>query len=60
MRKFIQNVNIGSGVISNLLSKVHPGSDWPLLQPGVNEIKIITDQGTQDWELTYFERFGGL
>ena len=60
MRKFVQNVNIGSGVINNLLSKVRPGSDWPLLQPGINEVKIITDQGTQDWELTYFERFGGL
>jgi Phage tail protein len=60
MRKFVQNVNIADGVITNRLSKVRPGSEWPILQPGVNEVMIITDQGTQDWELTYFERFGGL
>lgn len=60
MRKFVQNVGIADGVITNRLSKVHPGSVWPVLQPGVNEILVITDQGTQDWELTYFERFGGL
>ena len=62
MRKFVQNVEIGSGVITNLLSKVHiqEGSAWPTLQPGENEFSVITDQGVQDWELTYFERFGGL
>lgn len=60
MRKFVQNVDISNGVITNRLSKVRPGSVWPLLQPGVNELLVITDQGTQDWELTYFERFGGL
>ena len=36
------------------------GSLWPILQPGENEFSVITDQGVQDWELTYFERFGGL
>ena len=33
---------------------------WPILQPGENEFSVITDQGVQDWELIYFERFGGL
>jgi hypothetical protein len=60
MRKYIQNVNIGSGVITNLLSKVQEGSSWPTFQPGENEFYVITDKGTQDWQLTYFERFGGL
>jgi Phage tail protein len=60
MRKYVQNINIGTGVITNLLSKVFVGSTWPLFQPGENEFFIITDQGVQDWELTYFERFGGL
>ena len=62
MRKYVQNVNIGSGIITNLLSKVHiqEGSAWPSLQPGENEFTVVTDQGEQDWELTYFERFGGL
>ena len=60
MRKFVQNVTIGSGVITNLLDKVQIGSSWPVFQPGENEFLVITDQGTQDWELSYFERFGGL
>lgn len=60
MRKFVQNVNIGSGVIDNLLSKVDESSVWPLLQPGVNSFTVGSDVGVQDWELTYFERFGGL
>lgn len=62
MQKYVQNVTIGSGVIANLLSKIHvqEGSSWPVLQPGENEFQVITDQGVQDWELTYFERFGGL
>lgn len=62
MQKFVQNIDMGTGVITNLLSKVHiqEGSYWPTLQPGENEFSVITDQGAQDWELRYFERFGGL
>jgi hypothetical protein len=62
MRKFVQNVDIGSGIITNLLSKVQiqEGSSWPTFQPNENEFAVITDVGVQDWELTYFERFGGL
>jgi len=62
MRKYVQNVVLGTGVITNLLSKVtvQEGSSWPVLQPGENEFCVITDQGVQDWELRYFERFGGL
>lgn len=60
MQKFVQNINIGTGVIANLLSKIEDDSIWPILQPGVNEFSVITNQGVQDWELTYFERFGGL
>jgi hypothetical protein len=58
----VQNVDIGSGIITNLLSKVQiqEGSSWPTFQPNENEFAVITDVGVQDWELTYFERFGGL
>jgi hypothetical protein len=61
-QKYVQNVNIGSGIITNLLSKLHiqEGSSWPVFEPGTNEFSVITDQGVQDWELVYFERFGGL
>lgn len=60
MKKFVQNVTFGSGVITNLLPKVREGSLWTVLQPGVNEFGVYTDVGAHDWELTYFERFGGL
>lgn len=60
--KFVQNVNTDSGIITNLLSKatIREGSSWPNLQPGENNFCVITDVGMQIWELTYFERFGGL
>jgi len=62
MNKYVQSVEIGTGVITNLLSKVtiEEGSDWPHLEQGDNEFSVVTNQGVQDWELTYFERFGGL
>jgi Phage tail protein len=61
MQKYVQNVDLTTGVISSLLSKVvQEGSAWPTLQPGENEFSVITDVGVQDWTLTYFERYGGL
>ena len=62
MEKFVQNVDLSTGVITNLLSKLHiqEGSDWPTLEPGTTDFSVITDAGVQDWELRYFERFGGL
>ena len=62
MQKYVQNIDMNTGVIINLLSKitVQEGSLWPILQPGENDFSVITDAGVQDWELTYFERFGGL
>lgn len=60
MQKYVQNIDMSTGVIINLLSKIQPGSMWPLLQPGENHFSVITDAGVQDWELTYFEQFGGL
>jgi hypothetical protein len=60
MQKYVQNVNTSTGVATNLLQKVQEGSSWPVLQPGENEFSVITNQGSQDWQLTYYERFGGL
>lgn len=62
MQKFVENVSLDDAVITNLLSQVQipEGSSWPVIQPGVNQFSVITDQGVQDWELTYYERFGGL
>jgi hypothetical protein len=59
-QKFVQTVDIGTGVITNLLYEVEIGSNWPSLEYGDNEFSVITDLGVQDWELSYYERFGGL
>ena len=58
--KYVQNVSLTSGAITNLLAKVQDGSSWPILQPGSNDFSVITNQGGQDWQLTYYERYGGL
>jgi hypothetical protein len=58
--KFVQNIELGTGVVTNLLSGVQEGSTWPILQPGTNDFSVVTNGGVQDWELIYYERFGGL
>ena len=62
MNKYVQNINIGSGIIDNLLSEVYlqEGTLWPMLEPGENEFMVVTDSGVQDYELIFYERFGGL
>lgn len=60
-QKYVRNVQMGTGVITNLLSHLYRGSNWPTLKPGENDFSVITDTpGKQEWLLTYFERFGGL
>jgi hypothetical protein len=62
LQKFIQNIDLTTGVITNLLSKVtiREGSGWPTLHPGETDFSVVTDVGMQDWELSYFARYGGL
>ena len=59
-QRYAQTISLSTGVISNLLSKILEGSTWPTLQLGTNKFSIITDQGVQNWKLTYYERYGGL
>ena len=59
--KYVRNVAWNTGVITNLLSKLQTGSQWPTLKPGSNDFSVITDTpGHQQWQLRYFERRGGL
>lgn len=62
LKKFVQNVSISNGVITNIISSIaiRTGSLWPILQSGNNDVSVITDAGAHDWELRYYERFGGL
>jgi hypothetical protein len=60
-QKYVRNVALANGIITNLLPNVAQGSVWPTLQPGKNNFAILTDSpGNQDYQLTYFERYGGL
>lgn len=61
-QKYVQNVAVPSGAITNLLSKLTSDSVWPVLKPGANKFKVSGEAstGVVDWTLTYFERFGGL
>jgi hypothetical protein len=58
--KFVENIVTASGLITNLLAKIQQGSEWPTLKPGLNHVAVVTDQGLQNWTLTYYERYGGL
>lgn len=60
MQKFVREVDLGSGVISNRLSEIKEGSVWPVLQPGSNKLGVTIDSGSASWEMTYFERYGGI
>lgn len=60
-QKYIQLVNVSTGVITNLLSEVEAGSVWPAFQPGENTVLVTGVSGSPaDWTLTYYNRFGGL
>lgn len=58
--KYIQRIDLTTGVITNLLYRKIQGSTWPVLKPGLNDFQIITNGGVQDWVLTYVPKFGGL
>lgn len=58
--KYVDTVRLTTGVVVGLLGKIEDGYSWPTLSPGSNPVSIITDAGSHDWTLTYYERFGGL
>jgi hypothetical protein len=57
--RMIEDFEYG-GVITNILSDVYPGSDWPMIEPGLNTFSIETVPGVQDFVLRYYKRYGGL
>lgn len=60
-QRYVQNVTMGSGIITNLLSRMQEGSTWPTLKPGKNKVSVITDAPpNQAFQIVYFERYGGL
>lgn len=60
LRKYIRTVEIGDGVITNILGTVQDGSKWPKLYPGDNIFAILADNYGYNWELRYFDKYGGI
>lgn len=60
--KYVRNVELNTGVVTNLLNNVYSGSTWPVLKPGDNKLQILCDipSTVAAYELTYYEKFGGL
>lgn len=44
----------------DLLAKMAKDSDWPEFSPGTNDFTVASWGGGVNWELAYFNRFGGL
>lgn len=59
--KYVRVVNTITGIITNLLATVREDSVWPTIKPGPNYFSITTEgTAVNDWELTYYKRYGGL
>lgn len=55
--RYVQTVDDG---VTNLLVKLLAGSQWQMLEPGLNPFHVAASEAGQTWEMTYFARFGGL
>lgn len=58
--KYVRSVSRSLGTIQNYLNDISYDAVWPMLSPGRNDLSVITPVVGQNWELTYFARFGGL
>jgi len=59
-QKYVRSVDNTLGTITNYLNDISYDAIWPTLYPGVNRLAIITTVAGQNWELSYYPRFGGL
>jgi len=60
LKKFARSVDIGYATYRNVFTYVESGSEFPVLEPGINYFSLITDTGDQSWEMTFFPRFDGI
>ena len=60
--KYIVSVETATGVRTSIIGHKDSASDWLQLYPGENFIQCIVDAAFvgQDWELTYYNTYGGL
>lgn len=60
LHKYIREVSTSDGSFTNKLSKLQLGSRWPILTPGDNSFAVMGPSVGFSWELTYYEKYGGL
>lgn len=58
--KFARQYPQPSGLPTNILGKVSPGSSWLTLRRGDNKIQVLSATAGLNWSLSYFARYGGL
>lgn len=59
--KYVRSISSSDGVVENLLDVMSKDSVWPQLQPGNNDMAVVTNaSGAQGWQMKYFARFVGL
>jgi hypothetical protein len=58
--KYVRSVTLATAAITNYLNDVAVDAVWPRLYPGVNNLAVLTAVVGQNWELSYYTRFGGL
>ena len=49
-----------NGTGANIFNKMTDASEWPMLYPGLNQFYIDTNNGVQQWLMTYNALFGGI
>jgi hypothetical protein len=59
-QKYVRSVSLSLATITNYLNDISFDAVWPTLYPGLNQLSVLTPVVGQNWELTYFSRFGGL
>jgi hypothetical protein len=60
LNKFARSVDIGHATYRSVFTYVESGSEFPVLEPGLNYFSLITDTGDQSWQITYYPRFDGI
>lgn len=60
-KKYVRAMNRLNGAVVNKLSSVQAEYSWPVLHPGLNHLIFNSDlPGSQNWEIQFYPRYGGL
>lgn len=59
--KYVRRISIPGGTVTNILNLwLSNQPNWPVLKPGTNYFRYYTALGVQNWQMTYYNRYGGL